>query len=92
MAKMHHIIRTSILVLIIAVLITPYAESCDHCRGPWIEGFASSHQNIFTANHDNDGSGTISTSDYPHYNEDHGHNFHHKHNGPIEISRNSGAS
>ncbi|ACS79567.1 hypothetical protein Desal_1505 [Maridesulfovibrio salexigens DSM 2638] len=84
MAKMHNIIRTSILVLIITVLITPYAESCDHCRGPWADGFASNHQSIFTTPHDHDGSGTPSTADYPHNDEHHDQHFHHKHNGPIE--------
>ncbi len=80
---MNTIIRTSILVLIITVLITPYTESCDHCRGAWTDGFVNNHQSIFVA-HINDGSGINTPTNYPHNAEHHDQHFHHKHNGPIE--------
>ncbi|WP_421901508.1 hypothetical protein [Maridesulfovibrio sp.] len=87
---MHIIIRSSILALIITVLITPYADSHEHCHVFGIETVTHSHLGGPIAYHCNEDCdcGVHDTDDYPHCDELHGHFSHHEHDGPIESSKN----
>jgi len=90
MAKMNTTIRTSVLVLIMTVLITPYTDSHEHCHGFGIENITHSHLGSAIAFHcDEDCDyGIHDTDDYPHCGEHHEHLSHHDHDGPIESKSN----